>query len=59
MANSVLSVVEKHHHPSSFKVAYFTGNNSSCGPSQDTLPAKAELKGPAVTSQCGIVEEIC
>ena len=55
MAKLVLSAVEKHHHPSSFKVAHFIGNNSSCGLSQDTLPAKAELKGSTETSQCGTV----
>lgn len=55
MALLVLSAVEKHHHPPSFEVAHVIGNNSSYGLSQDTLPAKAELKGSAESSQCGIV----
>lgn len=55
MAKLLLSAVKKHHHPSSFKVAHFIGNNSSCGLSQDTISAKAEVKGSAENCQCGIV----
>lgn len=55
MAKMVPSVVEKrHHHPWYFKVAHFVGNISSYGLSQDTLPAKAELKESANISECGI-----
>lgn len=59
MAWLVPSAVEKHHHPSSFKVARFIGNNASCGLSQisfaDILSAKVELKRSAESSLCGVV----